>query len=176
MTVHIALLRGVNVAGHGMVAMAELRKCVAELGFADVRTLLQSGNLVFRSNKGPTAAIERLLEKEIAARLDLRTDFMVRTAAEWDRIIADNPFPTETKNNPARLVVVALKGEGERKDVDTLRTAFTGPEIIHAAGRQLYIVYPNGQGRSRLTNALIEKKLGIRGTARNWNTVLKLGA
>lgn len=176
MTVHIALLRGINVGGHGTLAMADLRECVGTLGFTDVRTLLQSGNLVFGSEKRTTAALEQLLEKEVAARLDVDADFMIRTALEWAKIIARNPFPAEAKSDAGHLIVIALKEEAERKDIEALRAAFTGPEIIRADGRHLYIVYPDGQGRSRLTNTLIEKKLGTRATARNWNTVLKLGA
>jgi uncharacterized protein (DUF1697 family) len=176
MTIHIGLLRGVNVGGHGTVAMADLRKCVTELGLTGVQTLLQSGNLVFGSSKRTTAALEQLLEKEVAARLSVQPDFMIRTAAEWDKIIARNPFPAEAKSDPGHLVVVALKEAAKQKDVEALRAAFTGPETIRADERHLYVLYPDGQGRSRLTNALIEKKLGTRGTARNWNTVLKLGA
>jgi uncharacterized protein (DUF1697 family) len=176
MTAYIALLRGVNVGGHGTVAMTDLRDCVTRLGFTDVRTLLQSGNLVFASEKRPTVALEQLLEKEVTAQLDLQADFMIRTAAEWGKIIARNPFPAEAKSDPGHLVVVALKEAAKQKDVESLRAAFVGPETIRADGRQLYILYPDGQGRSRLTNTFIEKKLGTRGTARNWNTVLKLGA
>jgi uncharacterized protein (DUF1697 family) len=176
MTVHIALLRGVNVGGHAAVAMPDLRDLLTALGFADARSLLQSGNLVFRGDKRTTAALERVLEAEAAKCLDLQTDVMVRTAAEWDRVIAHNPFPAEAERDPGHLVVMLLKQEPGRKDVEALRSAITGPEIVRADGRQLYIVYPAGIGRSRLTNALIEKKLGTRGTGRNWNTVLKLGA
>jgi len=170
----IALLRAVNVAGHGMVAMADLRRFAAELGFVDVRTVLQSGNLVFGTDRKADAELERLLEREAAERLSLRTDFLVRSADDWTDILEHNPFVDEAKRDPGRLMVMALKEAPNKSAVEILQAAITGPEQLHAAGRQLYITYPNGMGRSKLTGKLIETRLGTRGTGRNWNTVLKL--
>src|SRR6266581_983263 len=174
MTIHIALLRGINVGGHKRVAMSDLRDLLTQLGFMDARSLLQSGNLVFRSNARTGVNLERLLEAE--KRLGLRTDFLVRSAEEWKAVVARNPFPDEAERDPAHLLVVFLKDAPDGKNVEALQAAITGPEIVRAVGRQAYIVYPSGIGRSRLTSTLIEKKLATRGTGRNWNTVLKLGA
>lgn len=176
MTTHIALLRAVNVGGHKPVGMADLRDFLAELGFADPRSLLQSGNLVFRSDRRTGADLERILETEAANRLDLRTDFIVRTAKEWDAVVTRNPFRDEAERDPGRLLVMFLKSAPDPRKVAALQAAIAGPEIVRAGGKQAYIVYPNGIGRSRLTHTLIERKLGIRGTGRNWNTVLKLAA
>lgn len=175
MTTYIALLRAINVGGHKKVAMSGLRNFVEELGFDDVRTLLQTGNLVFRSNARTGASLERLLEAEAEKRLNLRTDFVVRTDKEWAAIIADNPFPNEAKRDPRHLVVQFMKDAPPKNAVKALQAAIKGPEIVHANGRQLYAVYPAGIGRSKLTAKLMEDKLGTRGTGRNWNTVLKLG-
>ena len=176
MTVHIGLLRGVNVGGRTQVAMADLRAMMAELGLGEARTLLQSGNVVFRSSRRKGAALERALEEATRERLGLSTDFFVRTATEWDAIVAANPFPDEAERDPGHLVMMALKDPAEAKALKALRAAVTGPEVIGAEGRQLYIVYPAGIGRSRLTHGLIEAKLATRATGRNWNTVLKLAA
>jgi uncharacterized protein (DUF1697 family) len=176
MTVHIALLRAVNVGGHQQVAMADLRDLLTRLGFSGVRSLLQSGNLVFRSDAGAGAQLERTLEAETAKRLGVATDFFVRTAAEWRAVVARNPFREEARRDPGHLVVLFLKDEPDGKDVKALEDAIVGREEVQAVGKQLYAVYPDGQGKSRLTIALIEKKLGTRGTGRNWNTVLKLEA
>jgi uncharacterized protein (DUF1697 family) len=176
-TTHIALLRGINVGGRTMVAMADLRELLTELGFVDVRTVLQSGNVVFRSTGRRTAAqLERALEAESEQRLGLRTDFLVRTAEEWRSVVARNPFREEAERDPGHLLVMFLKDTPSATAVKALDAAIAGPEIVRADGRHLYIVYPNGIGRSRLTHTLIEKKLGTRGTGRNWNTVLKLHA
>jgi len=156
--------------------MAELRDLLAELGFANVQSLLQSGNLVFDSRAGTPARLESRLEQAAKDGLELETAFFLRTAKEWAAIVAGNPFPNEAKRDPAHLVVLLLKRAPDRGHVTALEQAIAGREVIRAGGRHLYIVYPDGIGRSRLTNALIEQKLGTQGTARNWNTVLKLAS
>jgi len=176
MTTHVALVRAINVAGRNRVSMAELRDLMAELGFANVQSLLQSGNLVFDSRAGTPARLESLLEQAAKDHLQLETAFFVRTAKEWAEIVAGNPFPDEAKRDPAHLVVQFLKGAPDHEHVTALEKAIVGREVIRAGGRHLYIVYPDGIGRSKLTNALIEQKLGMQGTARNWNTVLKLAS
>jgi uncharacterized protein (DUF1697 family) len=173
---YVGLLRAVNLGAHNKVGMAELRQLLMELGMQDVRTLLQSGNVVFGSEVRTTAEAERLLEVGAATRLGLDTDFFVRTPAEWKGIIAGNPFPEEARRDPSHLLVVFLKELPAREAVTALQDAITGREVVSAEGRHAYVVYPDGIGRSRLTSALIDKKLGTRGTGRNWNTVLKLGA
>lgn len=176
MATYLALLRAVNVAGHRLVAMADLRDVVTDLGLADVRSILQSGNLVFRGRPRPTARLERVLESEAAKRLNLETDWFVRTAEEWSALVARNPFRAEARRDPGHLLVAFLKDAPGAKRVQALRAAITGREVVRVAGRQAYIVYPDGVGRSRLTTALIEKHLATRGTGRNWNTVLRLAA
>jgi uncharacterized protein (DUF1697 family) len=175
MATHVALLRGVNVGGNRKVAMADLRALLARLGLADARTLLQSGNVVFRSGARP-GDLERLLEAEARARLGLQTDFFVRTADEWQAVVACNPCRSAAASDPSHLVVMFLKEAPAAASVKALRASITGPETVHADGRQAYIVYPAGIGNSRLTAAVIDRMLGTRGTGRNWNTVLKLGA
>lgn len=171
---HRALLRAINVGGRNSVAMADLRDLFIELGFADVRSVLQSGNILFRSRPRTGAGLERLLELEAGKRLDLQTDFFVRTREEWKAVVAGNPFREEATRDPGHLVVMFLKDAPAVEKVEALRAAITGPERVHGNGRELYVVYPNGMGRSRVTNVLIEAKLGTRATGRNWNTVLKL--
>ena len=176
MTIHIALLRAVNVGGRKPIIMAELRDLLTELGFVGVRSLLQSGNLVFHSNAQKGIELEWLLEKEAARRLDLHTDFFVRNADEWKAIVVNNPFRDEAERDAAHLVVMFLKHAPSVKEVEALRAAITGPEIVIPGGGQVYILYPAGIGGSRLTNTLVEKKFRTRGTARNWNTILKLAS
>lgn len=176
MTIQTALLRGVNVGGHNAVAMSELRDLLTQLGFSDARSILQSGNLVFRCDARAGADLERMLEMEAEKRLGLRADFLIRSGEEWRKVVARNPFRKEAERDPGHLVVMFLKSAANAKDVKAVQATITGPEIVRGDGRHLYIVYPDGIGKSRLTNALLEKKLGIRGTARNWNTILKLAA
>ena len=173
---HIAVIRGINVGGHLPVSMSDLRDLLTQLGFESARSLLQSGNLVFWCDAQSGAGLEGLLETEVEKRLGFRADFFIRNAMEWREVVARNSFRKEAERDPSHLVVMFLKSAAEAKNVKAVQAVITGPEIIRADGRQVYIVYPAGIGKSRLTNVLIEKKLGIRGTARNWNTVLKIAA
>jgi uncharacterized protein (DUF1697 family) len=173
-TAYVALLRAVNVAGANPLKMAELRAVCVSLGYADAQTLLQSGNLVFTTAPRATAALESELESATFDRLGLRTDYIVRTAAEWHALIADNPFPTEAADDPGHLVAIPIKRASQAADVATFCDGWLGPERIAVKNKQIYVYYPDGIGRSKLTLARIEKALGVRGTGRNWNTVLKL--
>jgi uncharacterized protein (DUF1697 family) len=175
-TTYIALLRAINDGGRKPVSMTDLRDLLATLGFREVRSLLQSGNLVFAGGARAGASMERLLKTEAAKRLALDTDFFARTAGEWQAAVEKNPFGKEAERDPSHLVLACLKDAPSTEQVKGLQAAIGGREVVRAAGRHLYIVYPDGIGRSRLTNALIEKKLETRATGRNWNTVLKLRA
>jgi len=171
---YIALLRGINVGGNKMVAMADLKKALAALGFTDVSTLLQSGNAVFCGKAAKSVALEALLEKELAKRLKVTCDVHVRTAEEWSAIIAANPFEKEAKEDPGHLLVTVYRQPLDTTRVAALETAITGPERLRADGRTLYMTYPDGVGNSKA--AILAGKMLGPGTARNWNTVLKLAA
>ena len=176
MSTYIGLLRAINLGPHNRVAMKELCALLSTLGMDEPRSLLQSGNVVFGCDAKSTTKLESMLEAALAKQLGVETDFFVRTAKEWQAIIAANPFPKQAKDDPGHLILMCLKDAPERAAVAALQKAIVGRETVRADGRQAYIVYPDGVGRSRLSSALIEKKLGTRGTGRNWNTVLKLGA
>lgn len=176
MTTYIGLLRAVNLAGLNKVAMADLRDLLGRLGMEDAQTILQSGNAVFRSGVLSAPKLERVLEDGAAKHLGLKTEFFVRSAQDWKALVAANPFPSEASRDPGHLLVLCLKAAPERAALTALQDAITGREVVKAKGPQAYIVYPDGVGRSRLTTALIEQKLGTRATGRNWNTVLKLAA
>jgi uncharacterized protein (DUF1697 family) len=165
----------VNVGGRNRVAMAALRDLAAGLGLSNPRTLLQSGNLVFEAD-GSGDDLERTLEAETAERLGVETDYFVRSADEWRRIIADNPFPAEAKADPGHLLVLPLKSAPTTDRVEALQASIRGREIVRPGARHVYLIYPDGIGRSKLTAQRIETALGTRGTGRNWNTVLKLMA
>jgi uncharacterized protein (DUF1697 family) len=173
MTKCVALLRAINLAGRNKVSMRDLRDLFGAHGFEDAETVLQSGNVVFRTD-APAGDVERLLEDAVAGRLGTKTEFFVRTARAWKEIVAANPFLSEARNDPGHLVVMVLKDAPTSQSVDALQRSIKGRELVRSRGRQAYITYPDGMGRSRLTIAKIEQKLGTRGTARNWNTVLKL--
>ena len=174
---HIALLRGINVGGSKPIPMAALRDLLEKIGLSEVKTLLQSGNVVFQTKAtSDPAALETLLETKATQHFYHPIDFFVRTATDWRSIIAHNPFPKEAKDDPTHLLVMCLKTKPNLEALNSLKSAIKDREYFKTHGRELYLVYPDGIGRSRLTTALIESKLSTRGTARNWNTVQKLAA
>jgi len=170
---YAALFRAVNLPSHGKLSMSSLRELLEELGLRDARTILQSGNALFSSPRS-ASALEKLIERELLARIALGTDVVVRGGAELAEVIGGNPFRREAVEDPSHLVVVFLKSAPAAGAVDALRKAISGPEVIKGTARHLYVTYPAGIGTSKLTAALIERKLGVCGTARNWNTVRKL--
>jgi uncharacterized protein (DUF1697 family) len=178
---HIALLRAVNLGSHNKIGMPALCAWLTDLGFGQVRSLLQSGNLVFdagAAGKKTGAQLEAQLEAEAEKRLGLRTDFFVRSAKEWQAIVEGNPFAQAAIDDPSHLVLVACKAAPTKAAAAALRAAIAakGRETFQLDGRHGYFIYPDGIGNSKLTSALMEKHLGTRVTGRNWNTVLKLAA
>src|SRR5262245_18667120 len=176
MTSYAALIRAVNLGPHNRVPMSELRIMLSKLGMKDAQTLLASGNAVFRSDLAAAADLEQKLEAGCTKHFKLTTDFFVRTLKDLEAVIEANPFPKEAKEDPGHLLVLFLKDAPTRASVSALQSAIIGRETVKVVGRQGYFVYPDGVGNSRLTITVIEKKLGTRGTGRNWNTVLKLAA
>lgn len=174
MAAFIGLLRAVNLGSHNRVSMSALRDLLTDLGMRNVRTLVQSGNVVFETRARNASRLEQVLEEATAERLGVTTDYMVRTPDEWRDAMARNPFAEEAAARPNLGFLVALKSPPSAADAAAFEHSHTGPERVHIHHRHVYIVYPNGVGPSRLTGASIEKRLGTRGTARNWNTVRKL--
>ena len=176
MPVYIGLLRAVNLGEGTMVPMEALRTLLRKEGLEDVQTLLQSGNTVFRSTASSGSELERPLAEKIARAFRVKTDLFLRSAKDWKAILTANPYVAEAKEDPARLVVLVLHEAPPAERWQALRDAIRGRETVRGAPRHGYIYYPDGQGRSKFTIALIESKLGTPGTVRNWNTASTLGA
>jgi uncharacterized protein (DUF1697 family) len=163
MPAFVAFLRAINVGGTGMLPMRDLAALCTRLGLKEVRTYIQSGNVVFKSGLSEKN-IRSMLEPALAERLGKKTDVMVRTAAELRSVLKGNPFPDA---KPAQVAVVFLTAPAPGNLLDDL--SIPGPEEVHPAGREIYIHYPNGMGKSKL-----KLPRAIVGTARNLNTVAKL--
>ena len=176
MPAFVALLRAVNLGPHNKIAMSDLKAVATGCGLSNPRSLLQSGNLVFEAKAKSSAALEKALQAALAKELELETPVVVRSAAEWRAALEANPFPREAKADPGHLVLMPLKSKPAKGALPALRAAIVNRETVELVGQQLYLVYPDGIGRSKLTSALIEKKLGVVGTGRNWNTAQKLAA
>lgn len=172
----VILLRGVNVGGNTLVPMPKLRAFLEALGLADVRTFLNSGNAVARGGPPAAVTLERRLEREVERHLGVRVDFHVRSRDELQAMIDANPFPRAANDDPARLIVFFLKQAIDPSRLRALRSGIKGRETVGCVARHLYVTYPDGMGRSKLSSSIVERVLDQRGTARNWNTVLKLSA
>ena len=172
-TSYVALLRAVNVAGKTL-KMADLREVVRSMGYADVSTYIQSGNVVFTCSRRTDAAkLGRQIEERLEQELALKTTVMVRTHQDLADIAANNPFLGQ-RREPSKLHVTFLADAPEADAAQLLVVPDRGPEELLLAGREVYLFYPNGYGRSKLSNTFIEKGLGVPATTRNWATVLKL--
>lgn len=173
MTRYVALLQGINVGRHRRIAMADLRSLVEGLGYAEVRTHLNSGNVVFTGEEAASATVARRIEDAIREQFGLEVPVVVRTGEELVRIVAANPFP-EAAADHKTLHVTFLAAEPDPERVAALAEAERGEDDYRVAGADVYLFYPN-----RLTGATfmptgLDRALGVVATSRNWRTVTRL--
>jgi uncharacterized protein (DUF1697 family) len=174
MPTFVSVFRGINVGGNRIVRMNELKELHEALGLQDVVTYIQSGNVVFTSDDTDPAQLARQIEEGFAQKFGFHSQVMVRASAELEEIIANNPFQNQPEKEPKWIAVLFLTTRPESTALENLQKTYTGPEELYLIGQELYVYYPDGVGRSKLTLTLIEKKLKTVGTGRNWNTVLRL--
>ena len=168
----IVLLRGINIGSRNRIAMPALREALADAGFDDVRTYLQSGNVVLSSRAAPKT-VARKCETLIAERFGLEIAVVVRTRDELAEVVRRNPLG-DVATDPKRYQVSFLDREPDAKLVEKLAALAAGGEQLVADGRELYAWHPAGVARSKLWAALAGRDLGVTATARNWTTVTKL--
>ncbi|MGF1618081.1 MAG: DUF1697 domain-containing protein [Acidimicrobiia bacterium] len=175
MPTYLVLLRGINVGGNKRIKMGDLRDALIAAGIEDPRTLLQTGNVVVESN-ADTAALVDIVETTIQSTFGFQSTVIVRTADEFREVVKNHPFSAEQIEDGRFAHVGFCRDEPDRDGFEALQEAHEGPEEIKLVGRELFVYYPDGSGRSKLTNSVIEKHLGTPTTSRNWNTVEKIGA
>jgi uncharacterized protein (DUF1697 family) len=168
----VAFLRGINVGSRNRVSMAELREQLANAGFDDVRTYLQSGNIVLSSKASP-ASVARRCEEAIGERFGLEIAVVVRTRDELADVVRRNPLGDVAKD-PKRYQVSFLDAEPDPALVDKLAEVAAASERFEVIGREIYAWHPAGVARSKLWTLLAGKGLGVTATARNWTTVEKV--
>jgi uncharacterized protein (DUF1697 family) len=170
---YLALLRGVNLAGVNKVSMAELRRLFEDLGHIRVRTYIQSGNVVFDAPRTAPKKLAREIEQGVSQTFGHEISAIIRTRPELDRVTASNPFALEGVP-PLSLHVMFLAASASSSGIKELDPDRSPPDQFEVRGREIYLLYPNGMGRSKLTIDYFEKRLGTRATARNWKTITKL--
>jgi uncharacterized protein (DUF1697 family) len=172
-TKYVALLRGVNVAGANKVKMAELRLLFTDIGFSEVSTYLQSGNVVFVDTAEDRADLASDLEKAIADRIGLAVTVLLRTRPDLEKVLAANPY-LDRETDPAKLPVTFLAEAPDPTRSAALAVPPGETAVFTAVDREVYLHCPNGYGRTKLNNAYLERKLGVAATTRNWNSVTAL--
>jgi uncharacterized protein (DUF1697 family) len=174
MTTFVSLFRGINVGGHKTIGMDELKDLHESLGLKDVVTYIRSGNVVFTSDDAVLAQLPRQIEDGFAKKFGFHADVIVRTSDELRDIIHNNPFQNQQMKESKWVVVMFLATPPNSTAQQDLQKTYVGPEEFCIVGQEMYIYFPNGIGRSKLSGTLIEKKLKTIGTGRNWNTILQL--
>ena len=169
MPTYAALLRGINLGARNKVAMADLRKLMAEVRAEEVQTYVQSGNVVFRSSVRGAPKLERAIEERIRSDLRLDIAVLVRSASELAALVDGDPF-----GDPEKTHVTFLAEKPAAARVSALDPDRSPPDEFRVIGREVYLRCPNGYGRSKLSNAYFEKQLDVAATTRNWRTVTKL--
>jgi uncharacterized protein (DUF1697 family) len=174
MAVVISMLRGVNVGGHNQIKMEALRALYESLGLRDVQTYVVSGNVVFRTKERNLVALAKRIEDAIEQGFGFRPAVIVRTTSELRGAIAKNPFAKRRGIDPGKLLVTFLADDPSADSRDKVLKIKADPEELFIDGRHVYIYFPNGMGRTKLSWAAIGKMLGTSATGRNWNSVIKL--
>jgi uncharacterized protein (DUF1697 family) len=174
MSTFISLFRGINVGGNHRVKMNDLKTIYEALGLTDVQTYIQSGNVVFKSPELDITHVQQHLIESVAQTFGFRVEIIMRTVAEFQEIIAKNPFQGRHEKAAHWIAVMFLSAPPEQAAQEKLLKTYVGPEEIFFLGKEVYIYYTDGMGRSKLSNNFIEKKLKVDGTTRNWNTILQL--
>lgn len=169
----IALLRGINVTGRNKIAMAELRAACGKLGWKDVETYIQSGNIVFRAAGAP-AALEAALEGAIEKAFGLSIPVVVRTAEAWHRYLKQCPFEAACAQEPNFVLLLATKKRPAAGAEKTLAERAQHGEIVRVVGDAVFIHFKAGVGKSKLSPAVIDRAVGSSATGRNWRTVIAL--
>ena len=170
----ISMLRGVNLGPHNRIKMDALRALYQSLKLEDARTYVQSGNVIFRTKEKNIAGLAKKIQAAIERKFGFGPAVVLRTANELRDAIAANPFADRRDVEPAKLLVTFLVGEPGPEARPRLASLKGHPEELHLKGRELYLYFPNGVGKSKLPWSQVEKLLHTNGTARNWNSVINM--
>jgi uncharacterized protein (DUF1697 family) len=174
MSVYVALLRGINVGGHKIIKMEALRAAFASLGFNNVKSYGQSGNVIFAAPASSAGHLAGKIEKRIHEEFGFSVPVFIATAEKLAETIEKNPFLKAPGVDPAKLHVTFLSADPPAMALEKLQPLAAAPEQLHIVGRNIYLFCPLGHGNTKLSNNAIEKKLSVGATTRNWTTARTL--
>lgn len=174
MPTYISILRGINVSGHRMIKMDELKKMCAQLSFKNIHTYIQSGNLVFQSEMIDTGKISQSIAHNIQAKFGFDVPVITLTVARLEEILNENPFSNDLSKDPAFFHVTFLKDQPEKQNIELLNKVNLMNDSYYIHGNAIYLYCPHGYSNSKLTNSFIESKLKVTATTRNWKTIMAI--
>jgi uncharacterized protein (DUF1697 family) len=171
---YISILRGINVGGNRKIPMADLKSLFGKIGFANVQTYIQSGNVIFDSEETDIRILELKIQKIITETFGFDVPVIVRTVGEWAESVANNPFWKEKDADIDRLHLTFLKDLPDPEKLERINTFAFPPDKFQIIGKDVFVFCSAGYSDSKLTNQFFESKLGVPATTRNWKTILKL--
>jgi uncharacterized protein (DUF1697 family) len=171
---YVCLLRGINVSGHKIVKMDQLRAAFETLDFVDVKTYVQSGNVVFKAPTKASGKLAEKIEEKVLHQFGFSVPVLVKTAEEVSRVIKNNSFLKEEDIDASKLHVTFLSQTPEKTSLKMLDAIVVGSDRFHCSAEIVYLYCPGGYGKTKLSNNALEKVLSVKATTRNWNTVNKL--
>lgn len=174
METYICLLRGINVGGHKKIKMAELREQLGELSFTNIRTYIQSGNIIFQSEEDSLGVLAANIREKIASHYPFTVPVQVWSLPQWGYIRSHNPYLPDWEEDIAKLHVTLLSDSPEESRINDLSKVHFPPDLFIYKDKVVYLCCPKGYGRTKLTNSFWERRLGVEATTRNWKTVCKL--
>lgn len=174
MPVYIAMLRGINVSGQNIIRMEDLRRVCSGLGFRNVETYAQSGNVVFLTRAMAPSTLANQTSAALRHELGFSVPILVKTLDEMGDMVAGNPFLREGGIDVSKLHVTFLSAPVPRRALKNLEALPKKSDRFYVGRREIYLYCPDGYGRTMLSNTALEKALSVGGTTRNWRTVTAL--
>ncbi len=174
MNTYIAMLRGINVSGQKKIKMADLRAHLAELAFGNIRTYIQSGNIIFEHEETSASYLEDKIKQKILEKYGFEVPVLVKLSADFEHLLSHNPFLKDPAKETKRMYVTFLAEEPQAEGLAKLQTVDYAPEEYILEGKEIYFFSPLGYGRAKMNNSFFEQKLKVAATTRNWRTINKL--
>ncbi|QQS35908.1 MAG: DUF1697 domain-containing protein [Ignavibacteriales bacterium] len=171
MPAYISLIRGINVSGQKKIKMVDLSKAYEELKFKNVKTYIQSGNVLFDNKSNETSSLSKKIEKKILEKFGFDVSVVVLNRDELNSVIKNNPFTRRKNSEGSRMYVAFMTAVPEKSLIEKLNPADFKPEEFVIEERTIYMYLPSGYGTSKINNNFFESKLKVKATTRNWNTV-----
>lgn len=174
MKTYISILRGINVSGQKLIKMEALRQMLSEIGFNDVQTYIQSGNVLFKSKQTDEAKLAGKIEKEIKKQYGFEVPVIVKEINELKEIVHKNPFLKDASKDISLMHVTFLSGIPAVENFDKIKNIQSQQDEFQLVEKSIYLYCPNGYGNTKLNNNFFESKLKVTATTRNWRTINEL--